>query len=94
MSHSPDPLRVPADDWRRLGQERYLKNKVVTFGKYTPPRPDWDHDHCEFCMAKFSLFPGDLTQGYATTDEYRWICAECFADFKDEFGWTVPSSDA
>jgi hypothetical protein len=81
--------RVPADDWRRRNQERYLEGKSLAFRKYDPPRPEWDHDHCEFCNAKFSLFPGDLTHGYATTDEDRWICETCFADFKDEFGWTL-----
>jgi hypothetical protein len=89
VNPSPDKPRVPDDDWRRLGQEKHLKNKALDFGKYTPPRPDWDHDHCEYCNAKFSLFPGDLTEGYSADDKYYWVCAECFADFKDEFEWTV-----
>jgi hypothetical protein len=46
----------------------------------------WDHDHCAFCWATFSLKELDgLTQGYATTAEYEhgaeytWICETCFA---------------
>lgn len=60
-----------------------------------PPHP-WDHDHCEFCGAKF-MAPGQsedpevLTNGYVTvgSDADQWICETCFADFKDEFKWTV-----
>ncbi len=86
--------RVPADDWRRRNQEKYLRGKAFRLSRYTPPRPDWDHDHCEFCMAKLSLLPGDLAKGYHTEDDYRWICEPCFREFQDEFGWTVIRSDA
>jgi hypothetical protein len=30
-----------------------------------------------------------LQEGYATEDNYRWICEECFEDFKDLFDWKV-----
>lgn len=66
-----------------------MKGKTVVFGEYAPPRPAWDHDHCEFCMAKFSLFPGDLKSGYSTTEEQRWVCTQCFMDFRDEFAWVL-----
>jgi hypothetical protein len=61
---------------------------------YTAPRPGWDHEHCTFCWAKFmpaGAQPGDpeiLTEGYVSEAD-RWICEGCFADFRDEFGWTV-----
>ena len=78
--------KIPeSDDWRRQGQERYLKGVKLIFKNYTPYRKGWEHDHCEFCWAKFSLYEGDLKQGYTTEDEYRWICIPCFNDFKDEF---------
>lgn len=51
-----------------------------------------DHDHCEFCGAKFAepeLIPDALHVGYATADEYRWVCEECFDDFRERFGWNV-----
>jgi len=49
----------------------------------------WDHDHCEACWAKFTEYasPETLTEGYATTDNYRWICPQCFQDLKDEMEW-------
>jgi hypothetical protein len=36
-----------------------------------------------------------LTKGYATTAEhahgpgYHWVCADCAADFAEEFGWIL-----
>jgi hypothetical protein len=36
-----------------------------------------------------------LTKGYATTAEhahgpgYYWVCADCAADFAEEFGWIL-----
>jgi hypothetical protein len=30
-----------------------------------------------------------LHEGYTTDDAYYWICAICFEDFRDMFGWTV-----
>lgn len=77
------------DDWRRQGQERYLAGQVLTAKEYRPYRADWDHDHCEFCGAKFSLNGRDLTFGYCTLDGYHWICPDCFEEFKEEFRWTL-----
>lgn len=80
------------DDWRRQGQEKYLMGISLVAKDYTPPSDTWDHDHCEFCGAKFSPQDGDLHNGYTTLGGYsRWICSECFEDFKGEFGWTVAS---
>jgi hypothetical protein len=78
-------------DWRLTNQETYLKGRTLEHRAYKAPRPDWDHDHCEFCWAKFSTDPGiaeRLTEGYATDDE-RWICESCFADFVATFDWVV-----
>ncbi len=84
---------VSKDDWRRQGQERYLSSVVLVRRPYRlyPKDPAWDHDHCEFCGAKFSLLdaPDHLKEGYATEDDYRWICPTCFEDFAEEFKWTV-----
>lgn len=81
------------DDWRLAGQERYLAGATLIRRKYraNPRNRDWDHDHCEFCWAKFMVEeqPDVLHAGYSTEDEYRWICDTCFSDFKDEFRWTV-----
>jgi hypothetical protein len=67
----------------------YLAGLALVKQRYRAYRPGWDHDHCEFCWATFSLEPGDLNAGYATPDGYRWICFHCYEDFSPEFGWAV-----
>ena len=78
-------------DWRLTGQERYLTGVTLYRRPWRQPKPDWDHDHCEFCGATFAsdAVPETLREGWATDDEYRWICEGCFADFRDRFGWQV-----
>ena len=82
------------DDWRLTGQEADLQGVVLRRLQY-PTRanqPEWDHDHCEFCWAKFSMDPriaDALTAGYATLDEYYWICDGCFSDFRERFKWKL-----
>jgi hypothetical protein len=65
--------------------------------------PAWDHDHCEFCWATFedparvtaksSTGRRVVTEGYLVVgsgvESQKWICEECFEDFKDEFRWSV-----
>ena len=83
---------MTTDDWRLTNQEEYLRGATLHWRRYTAPRPDWDHDHCEFCWAKFAdadLVPGALEAGYTTDDGYRWICEACFADFRERFGWHI-----
>ena len=79
------------NDWRLTNQEKYLKGITLQLKKYKRYRDDWDHDHCEFCWEKFSekLNKAVLSEGYATEDNYRWICIRCFEDFKDLFGWNI-----
>ena len=80
------------DDWRLLrGQENYLKGVTLRWKKYTRYSPQWDHDHCSFCWAKFmdADYPDVLREGYATLNDYHWICKECYEDFKDMFEWKV-----
>jgi hypothetical protein len=56
----------------------------------SPPPDDWrHHEHCEFCFGKFSENPGDLREGYASADRYRWVCETCFRDFRDEMDWKL-----
>jgi hypothetical protein len=87
---------MPSDnkpDWRLQGQEKYLLGVTLIHCRYRqyPKNPKWDHDHCEFCWSTFmvEVLPDTLQQGYATEDDYRWICEQCFADFKDVFAWKV-----
>lgn len=86
-------VKKPApDDWRRQGQERFLSGVKLIERAYRPYRPGWEHDHCEFCGVKFSCHEGDRKRGYSTEDGYHWVCAECYADFRDEFGWELMES--
>ena len=73
-------------DWRLQGQERFLKGVSLAKQNYRRYREGWEHDHCEFCGAKFSERPEDLNVGYATTDCYHWICEDCYKDFKGQKG--------
>ena len=82
-------MPIEADDWRLQGQERYLKGASLRWAVYRPFRESSDHDHCEFCGAKFLVAGGDLTEGYTTADEYRWICRECVEDFSEMFTWVL-----
>lgn len=73
------------NDWRLMGQEKYLKNKTLYHIHYNQNK-NHDHDHCAFCTKKFS---SKHQIGYCTTDYYYWICQECFDDFKNLFNWRV-----
>ena len=78
------------DDWRLQGQDAWLGGRRLTWMTWKTPRPDWDHDHCEFCWAKFG--PADLeddilTAGWVTDDGGHRICGPCFDDFYDRFHW-------
>ena len=80
-------------DWRLKNQERYLSGVELTFRRYAPAHVANDHDHCEFCFAKFMV--GDylevLHEGYATLDGERWVCEPCFRDFQRQSAWRVAS---
>ncbi len=79
-----------SSDWRLTNQMKYLKGVNLVFKPYKMKSEKWDHDHCEFCSAKFMEPPHEaLYEGYTTEDNYRWICKDCFNDFKDLFEWKV-----
>lgn len=84
----PDP-----SDWRLQGQEKYLLGVTLVRRRYRRYSATWDHDHCEFCGAKFMVEPSEnlLHEGYATADDYRWVCVPCFDDFREQFDWNVVS---
>jgi len=82
---------IKDNDWRLQGQEKYLKGVTLYLKKYYKYKGTCDHDHCEFCWAKFSIegLPDAIDEGYATKDNYHWICKSCFGDFKELFQWKV-----
>lgn len=82
------------DDWRITNQDKYLKNVVLQRIPYASRNTVTDHDHCEFCMDKFSDNEGDLFVGYCTLDCYYWICDECYKDFNGLFGWKLTNKDS
>ena len=78
------------DDWRiARDQESYLSGVWLTKKKYSKYRDGWEHDHCELCNATISELENDLNEGYATDDDYRWICETCYQDFKERFQWKL-----
>ena len=77
------------DDWRLSFGAEHLRGATVTWKAWTQPSPDWDHDHCTFCWAKFAAAADCLHEGYATSDEHNWICQACFNDFRERLELSV-----
>jgi hypothetical protein len=91
------------DDWRLQGQH-WLRDELLRYRNYSPLRPGFEHDHCEFCWTRFrtdapraseSAMPtalgsreGVRAEGYVTMDR-RWICEPCYEDFKMMFDWQL-----
>lgn len=75
------------EDWRLMGQDKYLFGATFEFRKYEPHRIDWDHDHCEFCWAKFCANQGEgwFHEGFVTEDKKHWVCNDCYKHFRDRF---------
>ena len=46
---------IDKKDWRLQDQDKYLKGVSLNLKKYIKYCDARDHDHCEFCWAKFSL---------------------------------------
>ena len=85
------------DDWRLLGQERYLSNATLFWRAWHRSRPNCDHDHCTFCWEKFmdrDDVPDVLRGGYTTDDEYHWVCANCARDFAPRFNFKLVGGPA
>jgi hypothetical protein len=63
--------------------DRQYEGAQLKFKPYYQWDETWDHDHCVYCTATFSLDdPGALTEGYAIQgtaqgDDYHWICKSC-----------------
>ncbi len=80
-----------------MQQASALRNVVLVKKTYSHYSPDWDHDHCAACWAKFAEWggPNILHEGYATTDKYElgedydWVCPNCFDELHVEMGWRL-----
>lgn len=76
-------------DWRLQGQGKYLANERLQFKLYAERLTNTDHDHCEFCNGKFTdNIDGTFHEGYTTIDNNKWICSNCFKDFKEMFSFS------
>ena len=89
-------VSIPESDWRLTNQEKYLKGVSLSLRQFhiRANRPQWDHEHCEFCWAKIveKNEKGDaelITEAYCTSDGAHWICPRCFADFRRPFDWIL-----
>ena len=71
----------------------YMRGVKLFWRPYQTKSEKWDHDHCEFCWAKFTEDLEDtLHEGYTTDDDYYWVCRDCFALFKDEYKWRADNT--
>ncbi len=75
------------NDWRLTNQMNYLFRAILIKDSDVKGSTS-DHDHCEFCWIK-SVENNISRPGYYTKDRYRWICKQCYEDFKEMFAWDV-----
>ncbi|MGZ4179720.1 MAG: hypothetical protein ACXVUL_03405 [Solirubrobacteraceae bacterium] len=59
-------MTAAPDDWRRMGQERYLLGADLTWKRYQALSAEWEHEHCEFCFRTF-MDPPHYSPQAATT---------------------------
>lgn len=86
MKHDDDQKKVVSSDWRITSQEKYLFEALFEKRMYQKVSLGWDHDHCRFCLDKFSDDPKvGLTEGYFCENRESWVCGKCFTDFRDLF---------
>jgi hypothetical protein len=88
------------DDWRLMGQERFLQDATFVHKAYRAWSPTWEHDHCSLSTRKLVEKPtgaaDELTEAWAAVgrgpagqDDYHWVCDDCFKDFRERFAWKV-----
>jgi hypothetical protein len=63
------PKSTEQSDWR-LGGQDHLIGLALVRRRWTQTRSNCDHDHCEFCWAKFGdADSADVHYGWTTPDE-------------------------
>jgi hypothetical protein len=88
-------------DWRTVGAES-LRGARLQRRQWQQWSENWDRDHCSGCNVKFASFAGPdvIHEGYTICSDYvhgagyDWLCPQCFADLKDEMGWTEAPPEA
>jgi hypothetical protein len=98
----PRAPRAREADGRLRNSGARLKNARLRWKRYRRWPAGWLHGACEFCRAEFGEDgqAGTLHSGYsvlgagpAGQDDYSWVCAICFEDQRDRFGWTVVDTE-
>ena len=72
------------DDWRRRGQEQYLRNARLTLKRYQVLTAQWEHEHCEFCWHKFLDAEYSETHRKALEDDPGSNSAEGYTNLGDD----------
>lgn len=83
-------------------QVDWLRDAVWQWSVWSPPQPDWDHDHCFFCQVHFCDKPDCRTglrecwHSELLNEEqgsYETVCAACFEQFKETFRWKAETGE-
>lgn len=75
-------------EWRLVNENKHLMKEHFIHTTFQPTE-ECDHVHCAFCWAKFGAERNWLRTGYYTLGKHRWVCEQCFQDFRNQFGWVV-----
>src|SRR5947207_12022537 len=75
---------IPDDDWR-LGHAKTYDGATWHRRRYFIWKPNWDHDHCEFCFASFEV-PGSKAAQDDDTQTEGWTSED------DTTGSAIPAS--
>ena len=85
-------------DDQLLERLSYLRGAVWSWGHWSPPSAQWDHDHCAVCWARFTavdvsgerpLRAGYTAKGPDGQPEYHWLCSDCFQAHHELFDWNL-----
>jgi hypothetical protein len=100
MNDEPSKGDTDRNDWRLdIGGGPEMYGVTLYWRTFTKLRDDWDHEHCEFCFAKFVeshesfATASTLSEGFVIPDGYKWVCSTCFEDFKEHFSWIVSDNE-
>lgn len=68
----------------------YLRDRILMSRLFDDT--NGQHNHCELCWARFSNHPTDLHSGYYEEKSKSWICADCYNEAAEIFGWKIQKS--
>ena len=65
----------------------YLHSKELMVRVF--PWIEGEHNHCEICWNRFSMYPGDQHIGYYQKESKCWICNNSYERFAFLFHWKI-----